>query len=116
MVSPPTLNLRDTGIWVLVYVSSYGALNFQTYSDLIVVTLTIAIHIWLLSNLNKAFDIKPRTVVFKFHLRDSESIVEYNVGLKTLLQQDISEPIVIAVNWDIKNQIKPSEKQQQMSQ
>ena len=31
--------------------------------------------------------------VSKFHHRPSELIVKYNIGLKTLLQQDISEPV-----------------------
>ena len=33
-----------------------------------------------------------KSIFFKFHHRHSELIVKYNIGLKTLLQQGISEP------------------------
>ena len=36
---------------------------------------------------------KIRKAFSKFYHRHSELIVEYNIGLKTLLQQGISEPI-----------------------
>ena len=36
---------------------------------------------------------KIRKSVSKFYHRHSELIVKYNIGLKTLLQQGISEPI-----------------------
>ena len=36
---------------------------------------------------------KTRKAFFKFYHRHSELIVKYNIGLKTLLQQGISEPI-----------------------
>ena len=36
---------------------------------------------------------KIRKAFSKFYHRHPELIVEYNIGLKTLLQQDISEPI-----------------------
>ena len=36
---------------------------------------------------------KIRKAFSKFHHRHSELIVKYNIGLKTLLQQGISEPI-----------------------
>ena len=36
---------------------------------------------------------KIRKAFSKFYHRHSESIVKYNIGLKTLLQQGISEPI-----------------------
>ena len=36
---------------------------------------------------------KIRKAFSKFYHRDSELIVKYNIGLKTLLQQGISEPI-----------------------
>ena len=36
---------------------------------------------------------KIRKAFFKFYHRHSELIVKYNIGLKTLLQQGISEPI-----------------------
>ena len=36
---------------------------------------------------------KIRKAVSKFYHRHSELIVKYNIGLKTLLQQGISEPI-----------------------
>ena len=36
---------------------------------------------------------KIRKVFSKFYLRHSELIVKYHIGLKTLLQQGISEPI-----------------------
>ena len=36
---------------------------------------------------------KIRKAFSKFYLRHSELIVKYNIGLKTLLQQGISEPI-----------------------
>ena len=36
---------------------------------------------------------KVRKAFSKFYHRHSELIVKYNIGLKTLLQQDISEPI-----------------------
>ena len=36
---------------------------------------------------------KIRTAFSKFYHRHSELIVKYNIGLKTLLQQGISEPI-----------------------
>ena len=36
---------------------------------------------------------KIRKAFSKFYLRHSELIVKYKVGLKTLLQRDISEPI-----------------------
>ena len=36
---------------------------------------------------------KIRKAFSKFYHRNSELIVKYNIGLKTLLQQDISEPI-----------------------
>ena len=36
---------------------------------------------------------KIRKAVSKFYHRHSELIVEYNIGLKTFLQQGISEPI-----------------------
>ena len=36
---------------------------------------------------------KIRKVFSKFYHRHSELIVKYNIGLKTLLQQSISEPI-----------------------
>ena len=36
---------------------------------------------------------KIRKPFFKFYHRHSELIVEYHIGLKTLLQQGISEPI-----------------------
>ena len=36
---------------------------------------------------------KIRKAFSKFYHRYSELIVKYNIGLKTLLQQDISEPI-----------------------
>ena len=36
---------------------------------------------------------KIRKVFSKFYHRHSELIVKYNIGLKTLLQQGISEPI-----------------------
>ena len=36
---------------------------------------------------------KTRKAFSKFYHRHSELIVEYNIGLKTLLQQGISEPI-----------------------
>ena len=36
---------------------------------------------------------KIRKAFSKFYHRHSELIVKYNIGLKTLLQQDISEPI-----------------------
>ena len=36
---------------------------------------------------------KIRKTFFKFYHRHSELIVKYNIGLKTLLQQGISEPI-----------------------
>ena len=36
---------------------------------------------------------KIRKVFSKFYYRHSELIVKYNIGLKTLLQQGISEPI-----------------------
>ena len=36
---------------------------------------------------------KIRKVFSKFYYRHSELIVKYNIGLKTLLQQSISEPI-----------------------
>ena len=35
---------------------------------------------------------KIRKAFFKFYHRHSELIVKYNIGLKTLLQQGISEP------------------------
>ena len=37
---------------------------------------------------------KIRKTFSKFYHRHSELIVKYNIGLKTLLQQGISEPIV----------------------
>ena len=37
---------------------------------------------------------KLRKAFFKSYQRHSEWIVKYNVGLKTLLQQGISEPVV----------------------
>ena len=36
---------------------------------------------------------KIQKAFYKFHHRHSELIVKYNIGLKTLLQQGISEPI-----------------------
>ena len=36
---------------------------------------------------------KIRKAFFKFYHRHSELIVKYNIGLKALLQQGISEPI-----------------------
>ena len=36
---------------------------------------------------------KIRKAFCKFYYRHSELIAKYNIGLKTLLQQDISEPI-----------------------
>ena len=36
---------------------------------------------------------KIRKVFFKFHHRHPELIVKYNIGLKTLQQQGISEPV-----------------------
>ena len=36
---------------------------------------------------------KIRKVFSKFYHRDSELFVKYNIGLETLLQQGISEPI-----------------------
>ena len=36
---------------------------------------------------------KIRKAFYKFYHRYSELIVKYNIGLKTLLQQGISEPI-----------------------
>ena len=36
---------------------------------------------------------KIRKAISKFYHRHSESIVKYNIGLKTLLQQGISQPI-----------------------
>ena len=36
---------------------------------------------------------KIRKAFSKFYHRHSESIVKYNIGLKTLLQQGISDPI-----------------------
>ena len=36
---------------------------------------------------------KIRKAFFRFYHRHSELIVRYNIGLKTLLQQGISEPI-----------------------
>ena len=36
---------------------------------------------------------KIRNAFSKFYYRHSELIVKYNIGLKTLLQQGISEPI-----------------------
>ena len=36
---------------------------------------------------------KIRKAFSKFYHRHSELIVEYNIGLKTLLQQGVSEPI-----------------------
>ena len=36
---------------------------------------------------------KIRKVFFKFYYRKSELIVKYNISLKALLQQGISEPI-----------------------
>ena len=41
---------------------------------------------------------KIRDVLSKFYHRHSELIVKYNIGLKTLLQQGISEPIFYGVN------------------
>ena len=37
---------------------------------------------------------KVRKAFFKFYYRHSEFIVKYNIGLKSLLQQRISEPIL----------------------
>ena len=37
---------------------------------------------------------KIRKTFLKFYHRHSELIVKYNIGLKTLLQQGISEPII----------------------
>ena len=39
------------------------------------------------------FNHKIRKAFSKFYYRHSELIVKYNIGLKTLLQQGISEPI-----------------------
>ena len=40
---------------------------------------------------------KIRKAFSKFYHRHSELIVQYNIGLKTLLQQGISEPIYFKV-------------------
>ena len=48
----------------------------------------------MLRYLNKVIDIiKFEKTFSKFYHRHSEFIVKYNIGLKTLLQQGISEPI-----------------------
>ena len=41
----------------------------------------------------RCFENKIRKAFSKFYHRHSELIVKYNIGLKTLLQQGISEPI-----------------------
>ena len=40
---------------------------------------------------------KIRKAFSKFYHRHSELIVKYNIGLKTLLQQSISEPIFMVI-------------------
>ena len=51
-------------------------------------------YFYLLSYQNTVIDIiKFEKHFFKFYHRLSELIVKYNIGLKTLLQQGISEPI-----------------------
>ena len=40
---------------------------------------------------------KIRKAVSKFYHRHSELIVKYNIGLKTLLQQGISEPYFMVI-------------------
>ena len=53
---------------------------------------------------------KIRKAFSKFYLRHSELIVKYNIGLKTLLQQGISEPLFygdlrgsVKNNWELVN-------------
>ena len=40
---------------------------------------------------------KIRTANSKFYQRHSELIVKYNIGLRTLLQQGISEPTLMVI-------------------
>ena len=48
---------------------------------------------------------KIRKAVSKFYHRHSELIVKYNIGLKTLLQQGISEPYFMVIQFINSNEL-----------
>ena len=58
-------------------------------------TSTTETYFWLLNYYNMAIDIIELEKHSKFYNRRSELFVKYKIGLKTLLQQGISEPIFL---------------------
>ena len=65
------------------FVRVYSNINF--YNRNLFLTAKLLKHEYRYNKIRKAFP--------KFYHRHSGSIVKYNVGLKTLMQQGISEPI-----------------------